>query len=167
VSLAGNFEPVVQGEPFTAAEFHEYVGLGEVAYVAQKSAEARHYISAHPTAFIHLTLRRFLRFWTGRGTQARSHIFLLGCLPQPTAFPPSHLRGISRPPGDFPAMADSNRPLAACIRPISAASSDTSYGGDVELMQTVSSMTRYVPTNNNQEFAYDASQAKLHICMKN
>jgi 4-amino-4-deoxy-L-arabinose transferase-like glycosyltransferase len=66
---------------FNATEYQKYVRLGEVAYVAQKSTKARQYISAHPITFINLTVRRFVRFWTGSGTQSGSSIFIFhACL---------------------------------------------------------------------------------------
>lgn len=62
---------------FNPDELREYVRLGERAYVAQKAAEARRYISSHPIAFLTLSLRRFARFWTGSGTRGGSPIFIL------------------------------------------------------------------------------------------
>jgi hypothetical protein len=62
---------------FNAAELREYVRVGEVAYVGQKSAVARRYILSHPTAFLRLSLRRLVRFWTGSGSMGGSPIFIL------------------------------------------------------------------------------------------
>jgi hypothetical protein len=62
---------------FNPAELREYIRLGEVGYVAEKSAEARHYISSHPMRFLSLTLRRVVRFWAGSGTMDGSPIFIL------------------------------------------------------------------------------------------
>jgi Dolichyl-phosphate-mannose-protein mannosyltransferase len=62
---------------FNAAELGEYVRVGEVAYVGQKSAEARRYIVSHPAAFLGLSLRRMGRFWMGSGTKGGSPIFML------------------------------------------------------------------------------------------
>jgi hypothetical protein len=62
---------------FNAAELREYVRVGEVAYVGQKSAAARQYIVSHPLAFLSLSLRRLVRFWTGSGTNGGSPIFIL------------------------------------------------------------------------------------------
>jgi 4-amino-4-deoxy-L-arabinose transferase-like glycosyltransferase len=62
---------------FNKAELGKYVRQGEVAYVAQKSTEARDYIATHPGTFMKLTLRRFVRFWTGSGSQGGSPLFVL------------------------------------------------------------------------------------------
>jgi hypothetical protein len=65
---------------FNAAELGNYVRMGEVAYVGQKSAEAWSYIGAHPAIFIQLSLRRAFRFWTGTGTLGGSPVYMLqGC----------------------------------------------------------------------------------------
>jgi hypothetical protein len=60
---------------FDPSELREYVRVGEVAYVAGKSAEATHSIGSHPAEFLSLTLRRFARFWTGSGTRGGSLLY--------------------------------------------------------------------------------------------
>jgi hypothetical protein len=62
---------------FNATELGNYVRMGEVAYVAQKSAEAWEYVGAHPFVFIQLSLRRVFRFWTGTGTLGGSPFYML------------------------------------------------------------------------------------------
>jgi hypothetical protein len=62
---------------FNAVELQTYVREGEVAYVAQKSTEARTFIATHPVTFMNLTLRRFVRFWTGSGSRGGSAFFVL------------------------------------------------------------------------------------------
>jgi 4-amino-4-deoxy-L-arabinose transferase-like glycosyltransferase len=62
---------------FNAAELHRYLQIGEVAYMKDKSDQARRWIGRHPAAFARLTLERGLRFWSGSGTQAGSGIFIL------------------------------------------------------------------------------------------
>lgn len=62
---------------FNRQELQEYVQKGEVAYVSMKSAAARHYISSHPVTFLTLSVRRFVRFWTGSGNRNGSPAFVL------------------------------------------------------------------------------------------
>lgn len=62
---------------FNPSELRAYVKMGEVAYVNQKSAEARQYIFAQPARFSGLSLRRVARFWTGSGTLDGSLVFVL------------------------------------------------------------------------------------------
>jgi hypothetical protein len=42
----------------------EFVSLGELGFMRQKSAAARAFIEAHPGTFLRLTGRRFVHFWT-------------------------------------------------------------------------------------------------------
>jgi hypothetical protein len=62
---------------FNTVELQKYVHEGEVAYVTEKSSEAEDYIETHPVTFISLTLRRFVRFWTGSGSHNGSPFFIL------------------------------------------------------------------------------------------
>jgi len=62
---------------FNASELRNYVTMGEVAYIKEKSDEARHYIASHPFAFFLLSLRRAVRFWIGRGNQNGSPFFVI------------------------------------------------------------------------------------------
>jgi 4-amino-4-deoxy-L-arabinose transferase-like glycosyltransferase len=62
---------------FNTVELQKYVREGEVAYVAEKSSEAEDYIETHPVTFMSLTLRRFVRFWTGSGSHNGSPFFIL------------------------------------------------------------------------------------------
>ncbi len=50
-----------------AAEFARYKGLGEIAYMREKSNLASSWIKAHPGSFLTLTLRRAAYFWLGIG----------------------------------------------------------------------------------------------------
>ena len=61
---------------FNSAELRKYVTLGEVDYVRQKSTEATAYICSHPLIFVKLSLRRFVRFWTGSGTMGGSPVYI-------------------------------------------------------------------------------------------
>jgi hypothetical protein len=51
---------------------------GELSYDKEKSAEGRAWIAAHPAQFAKLTALRFVRFWTGTGTQNGSPVYGLG-----------------------------------------------------------------------------------------
>jgi hypothetical protein len=62
---------------FNRWEYDQYVSKGEVAYMQDKSALAKAYICAHPSAFLRLSAVRFFRFWTGTGNQDGSVIFTL------------------------------------------------------------------------------------------
>jgi hypothetical protein len=62
---------------FNRWEYDQYVAKGEVAYMRDKSALAKDYIKAHPAEFLERSCVRFLRFWTGDGTQNGSVIFIL------------------------------------------------------------------------------------------
>jgi hypothetical protein len=46
-------------------EFHQYETLGEVAYMREKSAQAKAFIAANPGEFATLTVKRAFDFWTG------------------------------------------------------------------------------------------------------
>ena len=46
-------------------EMQRYETLGEVAYMAEKKQLTLNWIESHPIAFGAVTLRRFVRFWTG------------------------------------------------------------------------------------------------------
>ncbi|MGC2402530.1 MAG: hypothetical protein WA510_22245 [Acidobacteriaceae bacterium] len=65
---------------FNRREFSRYADLGEVRYMEAKSALARTYIEAHPAAFVRLSAVRFLRFWSGTGTEGGSAWFALHAL---------------------------------------------------------------------------------------
>ena len=62
---------------FNRKELADYVTRGEVGYSAHKSELAKRYIVSHPSEFLTLTARRFVRFWTGTGTQNGSVLFSL------------------------------------------------------------------------------------------
>ena len=62
---------------FNRWEYDQYVAKGEVAYMRDKSALAKAYIRAHPSAFLRLSAVRFFRFWTGTGNKDGSVIFTL------------------------------------------------------------------------------------------
>lgn len=46
-------------------EFDDYAAKGEMAYMRDKSAQAKASIRANPTRFVQLTAKRFACFWTG------------------------------------------------------------------------------------------------------
>jgi 4-amino-4-deoxy-L-arabinose transferase-like glycosyltransferase len=62
---------------FNRREFDLYVSKGEVAYMRDKSAQAKTYIRAHPAEFLRLSTMRFIRFWTGTGNKEGSVFFTL------------------------------------------------------------------------------------------
>jgi hypothetical protein len=62
---------------FNRREYDQYVSKGEVRYMGDKSALARTYILAHPGEFLRLSTVRFLRFWSGTGTQDGSAFFTI------------------------------------------------------------------------------------------
>jgi 4-amino-4-deoxy-L-arabinose transferase-like glycosyltransferase len=62
---------------FNRGEFDQYVAKGEVRYMRDKSALAKAYIRAHPSAFLRLSAVRFFRFWTGTGNKDGSVFFTL------------------------------------------------------------------------------------------
>ena len=62
---------------FNQQELADYVTRGEVGYSAHKSELAKKYITTHPREFLELTGRRFIRFWTGTGTQNGSVLFAI------------------------------------------------------------------------------------------
>ena len=70
---------------FNRGEYEQYAATGEVAYMRSKSALARAYIRAHPGVFLRLSSIRFVRFWSGTGSQDGSvvyaiHALLTSCL---------------------------------------------------------------------------------------
>jgi hypothetical protein len=62
---------------FNPGELQSYERMGEVAYVANKSAEARQYIVGHPVGFLKLSARRVWRFWTGSGTKGAPALYMV------------------------------------------------------------------------------------------
>ena len=52
-------------------QFNRYASLGELAYMREKSAQAKAAIAADPAHFATLTARRALWFWTGRARVPR------------------------------------------------------------------------------------------------
>jgi 4-amino-4-deoxy-L-arabinose transferase-like glycosyltransferase len=60
---------------FNRGEHDLYVSQGEVAYMGDKSAQAKRYIRAHPAEFWRLSGIRFFRFWTGTGSKEGSVFF--------------------------------------------------------------------------------------------
>lgn len=66
---------------YNPVELAEYRRVGEIEYTAHKSALARQSVEKHLDRFVSLTAIRFLRFWTGTGTQKGSPFFALhACL---------------------------------------------------------------------------------------
>jgi hypothetical protein len=66
---------------YNTQELAAYKAQGEVAYTNGKSQLAKAYIQSHPGAFLRMTARRVVRFWTGTGNQGGSAIFALhACL---------------------------------------------------------------------------------------
>ncbi len=62
---------------YNPGELAEYQRLGEIAYTAHKAVLARQYMESHPVRFLGMTSLRFLRFWTGTGTEGGSPLFAL------------------------------------------------------------------------------------------
>jgi 4-amino-4-deoxy-L-arabinose transferase-like glycosyltransferase len=62
---------------FNRRELNLYVSKGEVAYMRDKSTQAKTYIRAHPAEFVRLSTIRFIRFWTGTGNKEGSVFFTL------------------------------------------------------------------------------------------
>lgn len=62
---------------FNPGELHTYEQQGEVAYTQQKQTQAVQYIRENPARFMHLTLLRVLRFWSGSGSRSGSALFVL------------------------------------------------------------------------------------------
>ena len=60
---------------FNRREYDRYAGLGEVAYMREKSSAAEVYIRARPMDFLELSALRVRRFWTGTGNQDGSILF--------------------------------------------------------------------------------------------
>jgi hypothetical protein len=65
---------------FSRSEFNQYEALGEVRYMADKTSEAEAAIAAHPGEFLRLSSVRYLRFWSGTGTEDGSAWFALHAL---------------------------------------------------------------------------------------
>ena len=65
---------------FNKLEYDEYAAEGEVAYMRNKSALAWAYIGAHPVEFLRLSSVRFVRFWSGTGSQGGSIVFAIHAL---------------------------------------------------------------------------------------
>jgi 4-amino-4-deoxy-L-arabinose transferase-like glycosyltransferase len=53
-------------------EYADYAAKGEVAYMNDKSTQAKAYIRAEPGRFIRLSAERVVRFWTGAGSADNS-----------------------------------------------------------------------------------------------
>ena len=62
---------------FNRGEYDQYASLGEVAYMRHKSALAQEHIRAHGGEFLRLSTVRFLRYWTGTGSQHGSVVFTI------------------------------------------------------------------------------------------
>jgi 4-amino-4-deoxy-L-arabinose transferase-like glycosyltransferase len=60
---------------FNQHQLESYVAKGEVAYMRDKSTLAKVYIRSHPLEFLRLSAVRFLRFWTGTGSENGSVVF--------------------------------------------------------------------------------------------
>jgi 4-amino-4-deoxy-L-arabinose transferase-like glycosyltransferase len=65
---------------FNRSEYDEYAAKGEVAYMRDKSALAKSYLRARPAVFLRLSSIRFVRFWTGTGSQDGSAVFAIHAL---------------------------------------------------------------------------------------
>ena len=62
---------------FNKREYDDYVSKGEVKYMRDKSDLAEAYIRAHPLEFVRLSAVRFIRFWTGTGSEGGPAIFAI------------------------------------------------------------------------------------------
>jgi len=62
---------------FNRGEYDQYASLGEVAYMRHKSALAQEHIRAHGGEFLRLSTVRFLRYWTGTGSQHGSVVLTI------------------------------------------------------------------------------------------
>jgi 4-amino-4-deoxy-L-arabinose transferase-like glycosyltransferase len=62
---------------FNAREYASYVKKGEVEYMRDKSTLAMQFIRSHPFVFLRLSSLRFVRFWTGTGSQGGSVTFAI------------------------------------------------------------------------------------------
>jgi 4-amino-4-deoxy-L-arabinose transferase-like glycosyltransferase len=65
---------------FNRWEYDQYVAKGEAAYMRDKSALAKSYIRAHPAEFLRLSSIRFVRFWSGTGSEGGSTLFAIHAL---------------------------------------------------------------------------------------
>ena len=53
---------------FNRPEYNRYAAEGEIAFMSNKTATAKHYIATHRGEFIELSIRRFVGYWTAMGT---------------------------------------------------------------------------------------------------
>ena len=60
---------------YNPGELEQYRSQGELAYTNGKTVLAKSYIEAYPGKFVALSARRFVRFWTGRGSEHGSPLF--------------------------------------------------------------------------------------------
>lgn len=58
----------------SATEMQRYQAMGEPAYMASKHTLAVEFISTHPGWFVTVTMRRFVRYWTGYWSFSRSYL---------------------------------------------------------------------------------------------
>ena len=65
---------------YNSAELADFRERGEIGYTAHKGQLAKAYIEANPQAFILLSGRRMVRFWTGNGTRSGSALFQVHAL---------------------------------------------------------------------------------------
>jgi hypothetical protein len=62
---------------YNMQELALYNRQGEIAYTHEKTILAETYILQHPGIFLRLSIKRFVRFWTGTGSSEGSFIFVL------------------------------------------------------------------------------------------
>ena len=62
---------------FNKTELDDYKVRGEVGYTTHKSELASLYIFTHPRSFFHLTILRFIRYWSGKGSKGGSPVFAI------------------------------------------------------------------------------------------
>ncbi len=60
---------------YNMSELASYQRQGEIRYTTTKGQFARAFIETHPSQFARLSGQRFLRFWTGTGTEGGSYLF--------------------------------------------------------------------------------------------
>jgi hypothetical protein len=65
---------------YNKQELAGYISEGELAYTNSKTTQAVAYIRAQPAAFLKLTARRFVRFWTGTGNLNGSPVYAIHAL---------------------------------------------------------------------------------------
>jgi 4-amino-4-deoxy-L-arabinose transferase-like glycosyltransferase len=64
-----------EAHPTTSArEEEQFNRLGELEYMAAKKREVIQYVTAHPGAFVWVTLRRFLFVWTGFWSASKDYL---------------------------------------------------------------------------------------------